>query len=635
MTTPSEAKHLSKNIIKMAIEYGIPVVSEAYITHCDETTINISAYQLPISSTNLHPNLGWCSSAECPATTSSYLASGAKCDLPNASRRLKSSQKSDMTKDFKKNPSYHNLKILGTPDDQNDDSRDSLTMVIRRDSTIFLNQDGEKQQKSDSEDSVISLFSINSPSALNSGSLEVLRSGESGGGSGFVVSGNLLDSTSSLVSLDSISCTPPSTAPISPSTLSSRSKVLPPVQPPPPIFDSQARFEWQKLLGVYLTGDEIEQKMKHINLPAEEVESAASPFCHDPDTLWSSIFSVLTGRSDEEDFCWIEQNRKKLSFVLVDIVNFKCGLFDDENELYAQLTALLSRLDNFENNFPSIHFLTKRYPIYGSTAVQQRIEMFRMWTNTRLILHKKIRTIEVWMSGGGSGGVRADSHASSPNDPFMLSPLPQDFIDRFLKEFSIQNLFKLGILVNLNLHLNKALMNFQQHGELLESLKLPVKSLGKNMLAMSFFSVRLIRECLNSRLKAAVNVTRTTGNYHCASKFHVSSADQWISSTLSSPEYSTPPVISPKRSSAAPPALSNLPHPPLLRQTLSPNKPCNPIDILPSGTDSVGVVEQLIEDFRICLLAAIQAKNRFLSYVTALYLSKIVRIDAGECASLS
>ncbi|PWN24496.1 hypothetical protein BDZ90DRAFT_282425 [Jaminaea rosea] len=221
-----------------------------------------------------------------------------------------------------------------------------------------------------------------------------------------------------------------------------------------------------------------------------------------PELLRSVIEAIKNCRSDEE-----QQQRVGADEPLVQGQDHAESQ-DEKQRVLEEVGNLLQRVDESESQFPSLAKAIEVVPEWGDKAVQGKLEALYAWYNTATLLELRLRILKEWT---GSETLRIDvplkSSARDQADPNALIAAANGelegmtFVERVLKEGSLQHTFEKRTLGSLNQLVCKARDTIKTHHESFLRMKLP--SFAPELVQLISFPMRLVEGALRLRLDYA------------------------------------------------------------------------------------------------------------------------------------
>ncbi|KAH9937397.1 kinase [Fomitopsis serialis] len=266
----------------------------------------------------------------------------------------------------------------------------------------------------------------------------------------------------------------------------------------PESLEDRERLEWQTMLASVLEGEVL--KSENTRIAEEENNLRAS--------LWLGIRAKVHGRTVEDERKRLDERRlRTVDTVIKGFLAFRVDdLPPDSTESPAthalrQVNAFLHRLDVAHSLYPSLRAFHQDHPSAGEPDFQARCDTLNTWSTVITSLRQLIDVMRKWT---GSENLDVTQPTSTPS-----TPLPRQrghdepahgttFVDRLLKEESIQRQFEKGSMTTIHAlvgttrdaHVNLAPMFREMNLPSFEKELVPLVSFLTN-LAQAVLRVRL------------------------------------------------------------------------------------------------------------------------------------------------
>ena len=168
---------------------------------------------------------------------------------------------------------------------------------------------------------------------------------------------------------------------------------------------------------------------------------------------------------------------------------------------------LLARVDSAEEQFPSTRKILDVVPEWGDPALQQKLAALYSWYNVTCALRLQIQVLQKWTGSETleiAGHEKKPATTVPPQDPSQPQGEAQEestFVERILKEDSLQSTFEKRTLSALNQLIQKAKATILTHHEAFSSMALP--SFEPELVQLVNFPTRLMEGALKLRLDYA------------------------------------------------------------------------------------------------------------------------------------
>lgn len=244
----------------------------------------------------------------------------------------------------------------------------------------------------------------------------------------------------------------------------------------------QSRFDWQKDLTVYLTGETLDQEKQRraANSAPDQLKIKRLQNMN----LWENMLAVLHEREQEEgSAAWLEQARSDALHSLSFVPSFHVDM-NSEVSAQEQAQKVLSTVEHYECLFSSIKAAKSYGALYASKTFQDRLDTLQSWMNAVESLELQRTLLTKW------------SGSTDINQPPSIS-----FVERILKEGGIRNTFYSTIMNSVNNVICKTKDLMIANTQTFRDIKLP--SYSDSMMCLAGFPVRLMERCMFIRMKTA------------------------------------------------------------------------------------------------------------------------------------
>lgn len=257
--------------------------------------------------------------------------------------------------------------------------------------------------------------------------------------------------------------------------------------------NNQERIEWQGMLASVLTGDVIEMETIRIAKTMKDHLNNTEKY-----QLWLALNAHLHSRSIPEYQIILDQARLEADAVIDTVINFQ--IEDNDISPLEQVNAILQKVDFIEGLYPSTKYITHEKPQYGSEPFQRNLNALTSWSTISKSLKTQYKILTKWTG---------NEELKVSNTQLDETSMEQaTFVDRILKENSLQNTFEKQTLYTLNTLLYKTRENTIENCEAFDEMKLP--SYVAELERMVGFPTSLMQECLRLRLDYAQRLSKPT-----------------------------------------------------------------------------------------------------------------------------
>ena len=237
------------------------------------------------------------------------------------------------------------------------------------------------------------------------------------------------------------------------------SPVMPDSEPTQPITQQhKERLEWQALFTSVLSGDVLKSEKTRIAVALNSLGDEHANYRFD---LWLGIRARLHGRSVAEERKTLEERRlRTIDGLIDDILNFRVPATrlgtDATATAFSEVTKILRRLDTVQSLYPSLRAFYFDKAIAAEAAFQSRCDTLNTWYTVHTTLKHHFALLRRWT---GSDTLDVNQPYTSHEVPITMNRSwsgntdvadGTSFVERLLKEESIQLTFEKGFLVTVH-----------------------------------------------------------------------------------------------------------------------------------------------------------------------------------------
>ncbi|PFH54762.1 hypothetical protein AMATHDRAFT_134504 [Amanita thiersii Skay4041] len=243
------------------------------------------------------------------------------------------------------------------------------------------------------------------------------------------------------------------------------------------------RLEWQTMFASVMGGDVLKSEKTRI---AVALESLGDEQTNLHVNIWLGLRAKLHSRSEKEERQNLEEKRIRIvNSSLDELLLFRIpdSIRHDTDTIIQRVAELLRRLDLAQSLYPSLKAFYLDKPLTGSDAFQRRRDALNTWYNTLYHLRLQIGLLRRWTGSDTLDVTQPNTCKEVAIKPRKLSDgayssTPEiadgtSFVERVLKEDSLQRTFEKGFLVTLHAFVGSsrdAQINF---APLFEEMNLP------------------------------------------------------------------------------------------------------------------------------------------------------------------
>jgi len=271
------------------------------------------------------------------------------------------------------------------------------------------------------------------------------------------------------------------------------------------------RLEWQALLASVLSGDVLKSEKTRI---AVALNSMGDEQTNTHLNFWLAIRAKFHGRSVEEERRKLEERRlRTVDGVIEEILNFRVSepdLGDVTAAALTQVTTVLQRLDVVQSLYPSLKAFYLDKPRATQGAFQARADTLNTWFTVLTTLKHHFALLRRWT---GSDTLDVNQPFTSNEVPLASSVASRlamnttsgqevadgtSFVERLLKEESMQLTFEKGFLVTVHAFLGAARDAQVNLSSLFKEMNLP--TFENELVPLISFPTKLAQAGLRLRL---------------------------------------------------------------------------------------------------------------------------------------
>lgn len=272
----------------------------------------------------------------------------------------------------------------------------------------------------------------------------------------------------------------------------------------PETVEDRQRLEWQTMLASVLDGDVLKSEKTRI---AVALESSSEEHNNIHLGIWLGLRAKFSGRSEVEERKHIEERRLRTVDLVIDEINhFKLG--DDERDPITALkrvNALLLRLNAAHLLYPTLKAFYADNVAASEPSFQARCDTLNTWSTVLLSLRRHIGLLQRWTGSETLDVTKPDTSADIPLvNLYSRNHGPADlasgttFVERVLKEDSIQKTFEKGFLTTVHSFIGAARDAQVNLSSLFQEMNLP--TFENELVPLISFPTKLAQACLRVRL---------------------------------------------------------------------------------------------------------------------------------------
>ncbi|QRW00094.1 mitogen activated protein kinase kinase kinase [Ceratobasidium sp. AG-Ba] len=278
------------------------------------------------------------------------------------------------------------------------------------------------------------------------------------------------------------------------------------------------RLEWQTMLVSVLDSEVLRSETTRIGRalePSEEERNVQHA------NIWYGIRAKLRGRTEAQERERLNEKRLRLvDPVLDEVLAFRLGGGDEgeeqpevsTTEAVKAINALFKRLERAQSLYPTLSAMRNAKPKCAEPEFTARVDTLVQWINMFNMLSGAIAMFQRWTGSETLDVTVPTTAGSAPLRPHhqdgraatVEKPEATSFVERVLKEDTLQLSFEKGALQTLSSLIQKAREMYILNGVYIHQLRLP-RLLDELTMIISF-PTRLVKETIKVRLELSHNV---------------------------------------------------------------------------------------------------------------------------------
>ncbi|KAG8690686.1 Suppressor of Sensor Kinase (SLN1) [Ceratobasidium sp. 423] len=273
------------------------------------------------------------------------------------------------------------------------------------------------------------------------------------------------------------------------------------------------RLEWQTMLMSVLDSEVLRSETTRIGRALEPNVGERSIRNIN---IWLGVRAKLRGHTEAQESERLNDKQLRLvDPVLEEVLAFKLGGEDgapvSSTEAIRVINPLLKRLETAQSLYPSLAAMQTAKPVCAEPEFKARTETLIQWSNMFNMLSSAIGMLRRW-TGSDTLDVTVPTTAGSvPLRPqhdgrssAVEKPEATSFVERILKEDTLQISFEKGSLQTLSSCIQRAKEMHITNGKYLHELGLP--KLQDELEMIISFPTRLVKETIKVRLELSQTV---------------------------------------------------------------------------------------------------------------------------------
>ncbi|KAK2461684.1 hypothetical protein APHAL10511_006147 [Amanita phalloides] len=266
------------------------------------------------------------------------------------------------------------------------------------------------------------------------------------------------------------------------------------------------RLEWQTMFASVMGGDVLKSEKTRI---AVALESLGDEQTNLHVNIWLGLRAKLHGRSEREERLKVEEKRIRIvNSVIEELLYFRVpdNIHHDTEAVIKCVSDLLRRLDLAQSLYPSLKAFYLDKPVSSTDSFQQRRDALITWMTTLFMLKLQIGLLQRWTGSESLDVMQRASGQDSVKPPRkslhkvnVNASGGTSFVERVLKEDSLQRTFEKGFLVTLHAFVVSSREAQSTFSPWFDLMNLP--TFEKALVPLISFPTKLAQACLRMRLE--------------------------------------------------------------------------------------------------------------------------------------
>ena len=272
-----------------------------------------------------------------------------------------------------------------------------------------------------------------------------------------------------------------------------------PIQPA--TLEDRERLEWQTMLASVLDGDVLKSEKTRI---AVALETSDDQHNNVHMNIWLGIRAKFNNRSEEEERRRIEERRLRTVDAVIDEINTFRVQEGNHDTLSAlkQVNATLRHLDVAQSLYPTLKAFYADKPATMEGKFPARCDTLNTWSNVLTSLMHQIALLQRWTGSETLDVTQPNTDPEIPIGTQLPHGAPEvdgsTFVERVLKEDSIQRTFEKGFLITVHAFIGTARDAQVNLSSLFNEMNLP--TFEKELVPLISFPTKLVQASLRVRL---------------------------------------------------------------------------------------------------------------------------------------
>lgn len=278
------------------------------------------------------------------------------------------------------------------------------------------------------------------------------------------------------------------------------------------------RLEWQTMLASVLSGDVLKSEKTRI---ATALQTSADEQNSVQTNIWLGIRAKFHGRSDEEERKKLEERRIRTVDSIIDEINRFRVVHDNTEEdtsyttsALKQVSAVLHRLEVAQSLYPNLKAFYLDKPAAAESTFQARCDTLNTWSTIFTSLKRQIGILRLWTGSetldvnqrntNAEVPIKAQAFRHPDGSQNANGSTPEladgtNFVERVMKEDSLQREFERGFLVTVHAFIGVARDAQVNLSAFFKDMNLP--TFEQELVPLISFPTKLIQASLRLRLE--------------------------------------------------------------------------------------------------------------------------------------
>ncbi|KAJ3777634.1 hypothetical protein FB446DRAFT_659779, partial [Lentinula raphanica] len=270
----------------------------------------------------------------------------------------------------------------------------------------------------------------------------------------------------------------------------------------PASLKEKDRLNWQIYFASVLGGDVLRSEKSRIATVLEASVDEQNPHLN----TWLGIRAKIHGRTVKEEREALEERRMHLVDAVIKEINTFRLEHRDCSQALNQILAVLRRLDTVHSLYPNLKAFYIDKPEATEPPFQARCDTLNTWATVLDTLRHQAAVLRRWTGSEALDVTQPNTSGEIPinaNNRYNVHGEPEvadgsSFVERMLKEESIQRMFEKGSLVTVHASVAAARDAQVNLASLFEEMNLP--TFENELLPLISFPTKLAQACLHLRL---------------------------------------------------------------------------------------------------------------------------------------